>query len=135
MRKKARLIRQSGATPFAEQVRQSLGELQSIMDGRQSPSGGGRFTVRTIEVVEPSRHNASSVRAIRESLNISQTVFAQLMGVSPALVRAWELGTRRPAPIARRLLDQMRKSRSSFAPLVRVLHRGGDASRRARRVA
>jgi putative transcriptional regulator len=116
-------------------MRQSMGELQSIVDRGQSHSGGGRFTVRTIHVIEPSRHDASSVRAIRKSLNISQAVFAQLVGVSPALVRAWELGTRRPAPIARRLLDQMHQYRATFAPLIRIPDGRGGASKRARKVA
>jgi DNA-binding transcriptional regulator YiaG len=122
---------------FRGQMEQSIGEIQSIMYRRQSPLGGGRFTVRTIEVAEPSRHTAASVRAIRKSLNISQALFAQLVGVSPALVRAWELGTRVPAPIARRLLDQIRENRSSFTSLVRVLDpvRRPMTSTRARRVA
>src|SRR5439155_18242515 len=59
-------------TSVARQMRQSMAELQSIMERRQSPLGGGRFTVRTIEVAEPSRHNGASVRAIRKSLNVSQ---------------------------------------------------------------
>src|SRR6266487_3133676 len=77
----------------------------------------GRFTVRTLKVAQPSVHSAASVHAIRKSLNVSQTVFAQLLGVSAALVRAWELGTRVPSPIAR-LLDQIRQNPSSFSLLV-----------------
>ena len=108
----------SASPTFRQQVKQSIRELQSIMDRRQSPSGDGRFTVRTMAVIEPSVHGAGSVRAIRKSLNLSQAVFAQLLGVSPALVRAWEIGSRVPAPIARRLLDQVRQHPSSFAGLV-----------------
>jgi putative transcriptional regulator len=137
MKKPVRRRRSRDIAPFAQQIRESIGELQSMMDRQQSPLGGGRLTVRTIAVAEPSPHDADSVRAIRKSLNLSQAVFARLMGVSPALVRAWELGTRCPAPIARRLLDQMRQNRSSFEPLVRVLDRRASnaASVRSRRVA
>jgi putative transcriptional regulator len=106
-------------TSFRSQVQQSIAELQSIVDRRQSPLGSGRFTVRTLAVAEPSPHGAASVRAIRKSLNVSQVVFARLLGVSPALVRAWELGSRIPAPIACRLLDQVRANPSSFTLLVR----------------
>lgn len=109
------------SSPFRQQMKRSMAELQSIIERRESPSGGGRFTIRTIAVAEPSAHDAASVRVIRESLNVSQGVFAQLLGVSAALVRAWELGTRVPAPIARRLLDQVRENPSSFAMLVRDL--------------
>ena len=114
MRKRSR----ARPSSFRQQIKQSMTELESIIQRGESPSGGGRFTIRSIAVAEPSAHDAASVRSIRESLNVSQAVFAQLLGVSPALVRAWELGTRVPAPIARRLLDQVRKSPSSFTVLV-----------------
>jgi DNA-binding transcriptional regulator YiaG len=103
---------------FRRQMKQSMAELRSIIDRRESPTGDGRFSIRALTVAQPSQHGAASVRAIRKSLTVSQTVFAQLLGVSPALVRAWELGTRVPAPIARRLLDQVRRNPSAFATLL-----------------
>jgi hypothetical protein len=51
-------------------------------------------------------------------LNVSQAVFARLIGVSDVLVRSWERGARQPAPIARRLLDQIQAYPAQFAPLV-----------------
>jgi putative transcriptional regulator len=104
---------------FRRQMQQSMSDLQSIMSKGQSPSGNGRFTVRTIEVIEPSEYDTRSIRRLRQSLNLSQALFARLLGVSGALVRAWELGTRQPAAIARRLLDQIRSNPSAFALLVR----------------
>jgi DNA-binding transcriptional regulator YiaG len=100
-----------------------MADLQSIVDRGQSPSGNGRFTVRTIEVIEPSVYSARGIRAVRKSLNVSQALFAQLLGVSPALVRAWELGTRQPAPIARRLLDRVKETPTAFTSLVRIADR------------
>src|SRR5207249_3591150 len=79
---------------FKQQMRQSMADLRSIIAHGQSVSGDGRFTVRTVHVTQPGNHDARSIRRTREALNLSQALFAQLLGVSPALVRAWELGTR-----------------------------------------
>lgn len=59
---------------------------------------------------------ANGVTALAR-LNVSQPVFAQLLGISAVLVRWWERGARSPAPIARRLLDQVDPKR--FLSLVR----------------
>ena len=119
---------------FRQQMKQSLADLQSIVDGGESFSGNGRFTVRTIEVAQPSLYSAKSIRSTRKMLNVSQAIFADLLGVSAALVRAWELGTRTPAPIARRLLDQMRAEPRKFADLVRPSE-SHPSIRRPRKVA
>ncbi len=105
--------------PLSQQLRSSMDDLRSIMTRGQSPSGDGRFTVRTVDVIEPSVHDARSVRRARRSLRVSQALFARLLGVSGSLVRSWELGTRTPSPLARRLLDQVRANPAAFAALVR----------------
>ncbi|HZK79662.1 MAG TPA: helix-turn-helix domain-containing protein [Humisphaera sp.] len=67
-----------------------------------------RFTVRTVIVPnDPKTYDADAVRATREKIGVSQPIFAQLLGVSATLVRAWEQGQRVPAPWARRLLDEV----------------------------
>lgn len=45
-----------------------------------------------------------SVTAIRERLNMTQTVFAQALGVPVATIRNWEQGRKQPDPAARSLL-------------------------------
>jgi DNA-binding transcriptional regulator YiaG len=115
---------------FRDQMRQSLADLRSIMSRGESPSGNGRFTARTVEVAEPSRYDAPAVRRTRRALNASQAVFAQVLGVSPALVRAWEAGTRVPSPLARRLLDQVKAEPVQFAALVRIAPARGKATHR-----
>ena len=107
------------AMSFRQQMRKSMADLKSIMEQNESPSGNGRFTVRTSEVVEPSEYSAKAVIRTRNMLKVSQSVFAQILGVSPALVRAWERGARKPSPIARRLLDQVRGNPSNFRMLIR----------------
>src|SRR3954453_13312123 len=51
-----------------------------------------QFTVRTYRLIEPGTYDAAAVRRTRERLHASQTLFAKLIGASPGLVRAWEIG-------------------------------------------
>jgi putative transcriptional regulator len=123
----------TGKVPsFRQQFRLAMAELQAIVDSK-SFDGNGRYTVRTIEGVDPSAYDAKKVKATRESLGVSQAVYAHLVGVSTVLVRSWERGAREPAPVARRLMDQMRANPKQFAALVKPIKisRGnGGVSRR-----
>ena len=106
---------------FREQMAQSMAELQTIVARGEPPTGGGRLTVRSMQVTEPRQYDAQAIRITRRRLNVSQPIFAQLLGVSPVLVRSWERGARIPAPIARRLLDQVRDDPARFLSLVRCV--------------
>lgn len=78
-----------------------------------------KYTVRTVRVVpEPGRYNAAGVQRARELVGVSQAIFARMLGVSPALVRAWECGQRKPAPIARRMLDLIRADPAAWRAMV-----------------
>lgn len=114
---------------FNEQMADAMGEMRSIMSSGQSPTGDGRLTVRTIEVAEPSMYDAVQVKRVRAALNVSQAVFARLIGVSDVLVRSWERGAREPAPIARRLLDQIRAHPGQFAQFVQSSSQSTQAGR------
>ena len=103
---------------FREQLASSMADLQAIMASGESPTGNGRLTVRNVAVADPGHYDAQAVKAARSRLNVSQGIFAQILGVSPILVRSWERGVRTPAPIARRLLDQVADSPSRFLSLV-----------------
>ncbi len=69
----------------------SIKQAGRIRRGRMAPSR--RTTVRPADV-----------RAIRERLGKTQTEFAFMIGVSPATLRNWEQGRRRPEGPARALL-------------------------------
>ncbi len=78
-----------------------------------------RYLVRKARMVPaPANYAAADVRATRELVGASQPVFAQMLGVSPALVRSWEIGQRKPAPIARRLLDLIRANPSNWRAMI-----------------
>jgi putative transcriptional regulator len=79
-----------------------------------------RFTVRTVDLPDPaSTYDAAAVRTTRGRLGVSQTIFAQLLGVSPMLVRAWEQGQRSPAMWARRLLDEVNRDPRHWLVMLR----------------
>jgi len=69
-----------------------------------------KFIVRRVRKVpfpKPAL-GKSDIVAIRDSLGASQPVFASLLGVSPATVRAWEQGVNEPSGIALRFLAEIR---------------------------
>jgi putative transcriptional regulator len=99
--------------PFGARMIAGLTELVEALE-RGEPLEK-RFTVRTVQrLPRPGSYDAKRVRATRQSLGMSQSVFAQLMAVSVNLVQAWERGDRIPAPIACRLLDEVARNRSHW---------------------
>jgi putative transcriptional regulator len=74
---------------------------QEILDGIQEIKAhqAGKIDLRTRELREPS-----SPQEIRRRLNLSQSAFAGLMGVSLRTVQDWEQGRRQPSGPAKSLL-------------------------------
>jgi DNA-binding transcriptional regulator YiaG len=67
-----------------------------------------KYSVDCVELdLEPREYTPHQIKIIRESLNISQTVFAELIGVSASTVKAWEQGQRNPSKMACRLFDEI----------------------------
>lgn len=76
---------------------------------RTDPSVQKLFTARkTTLAPEPAEYAPEDVKALRESLNASQTVFALLLGVDADTVRSWEQGKRNLSKMARRFLDEIK---------------------------
>jgi DNA-binding transcriptional regulator YiaG len=66
-------------------------------------------TVRTLRIpsdVPPP--SPGEIRAIRDSLGLSQAGFADFLGAGLNTVRSWEIGRREPSALARRLLGAIR---------------------------
>jgi len=59
----------------------------------------GKITLRTRQLSEPS-----APQVIRKNLNLSQSAFAGMMGVSLRTIQDWEQGRRNPSGPARSLL-------------------------------
>jgi putative transcriptional regulator len=84
-----------------------------------------RYTVRQVIAVEPPPPlTPAEVRGIRESLGLSQPVFADFLGTSPSTVRSWEQGQKPPSPMARRFLGLIASDppywKSRFRSMVRT---------------
>jgi putative transcriptional regulator len=101
----------------ADEIMAGMRELERMMDEGKLPEE--LFTVRTIQIPGPKVYRAKQVRALRDSLGVSQAVFAHLVGVSVILVKAWEGGTREPSLMARRLLDTISANPSRWLATVR----------------
>jgi putative transcriptional regulator len=79
-------------------LRQSLHQALEYEQGRK---GGLRVT----ELPPPPRPlSPRQIRAIRQSFNVSQAVFARIINVSPNTVESWEQGARRPREASLKLL-------------------------------
>jgi putative transcriptional regulator len=90
----------------ADEIMAGMREIERMLDDGKTPQQ--MFTVRTVEIPEPAPYRARQVRALRESLRVSQAIFAHLLGVSVVLVKSWEGGVREPSPLARRLMDTIK---------------------------
>ncbi|MBR1937411.1 MAG: hypothetical protein IJ836_00440 [Spirochaetales bacterium] len=60
-----------------------------------------------IIIEKPQSYSASQVRKLRRFLQLSQGLFAEVMGVSLATVVAWENGANYPSPASCRLMDML----------------------------
>lgn len=67
-----------------------------------------KYTVRTVELkLCPRPWKPNEIKTLRKSLEVSQAVFAMIMGVEPKTIQAWEQGRREPKTIANRLLAEV----------------------------
>src|SRR2546421_8120157 len=79
-------------------LKQSLREALAYEQGRK----GG---LRVSELPPPPKPlSPRQIRAIRQSFQVSQAVFARLINVSPNAVESWEQGARRPREASLKLL-------------------------------
>ncbi|MFI5379737.1 MAG: helix-turn-helix domain-containing protein [Tepidisphaerales bacterium] len=105
----------------AQRIAQGMAELGEAM--RSGKPLHELFTVRTVEVPDPPSYDAKSVRKLRDRFQVSQAVFARLLGVSAELVEHWEQGICMPRPVVRRLLEEISRNPADF--LARHIERGG----------
>jgi putative transcriptional regulator len=103
----------------ADEIMAGMRELERMMDEGKTPEQ--MFTIRTIEVPDPNIYRARQVQVLRESMGVSQAVFAHLLGVSVVLVKSWERGVREPSLMARRLLDTIKADPSRWLETVRKM--------------
>lgn len=59
-----------------------------------------------------NKYSAEDIKRIRLSINMTQTMFAGIMGVSQKTVEAWESGRNVPMGPASRILDLLSEDRT-----------------------
>lgn len=57
--------------------------------------------------LKPVQFDSADVKRLREDLQVSQSIFAGLIGVSVKTVQAWEQGKNPPQPVASRFMDEI----------------------------
>ena len=112
--------RSKGRRPrVADEIMAGMRELERMMDEGKTPEQV--FTVKTIQVPDPNVYRPRQIRGLRDSLGVSQALFAHLLGVSLVLVKSWESGAREPSLTARRLLDTISADPSRWIRNVRQM--------------
>ena len=77
------------------ELRELNGDLSSL-----------RTTTRTYTPIPPIKtYSPTEIKSLREQGRYTQTIFGNLLGVSPKTVQSWEAGTNKPSGTALRLFQ------------------------------
>ncbi len=80
------------------------------------------LTVRKVKLnLSPATFTAEQVKAIRESLQVSQAVFAEFLGVSVGAVRDWEQGINEPIGPVCRIMEEITHDVEAWSRRLREL--------------
>ena len=79
----------------------------------------GRKTVYEIQPVK--NYDNNQIREIRNSVGMTQVLFADYMGVSCKTVEAWEKGTNHPTGTACRLISLLENKTFETLPFVKKM--------------
>lgn len=84
-----------------------INEALETMRGLHDIDAVNKQTLRDFETqcLPPPAYTAEMIRRLRESLHISQAVFAAYLNASISTVQKWENGDKKPSGAAARLLS------------------------------
>jgi putative transcriptional regulator len=95
---------------IGEEMIRDMHDLVATLKAGGMPAVEKKFRVTRLQPPPaPPAFDAEDVKAVRAELRASQPIFAALLGVSPATVRAWEQGQKKPSGMARRFLAEIRR--------------------------
>ena len=95
------------STPLGRKIVDGLQEFSDALKSGKPVTE--QLTCRKVELrLVPQRYNAELVKETRASLQVSQPIFAQFLGVSTKTVQKWEQGEEDPQRIACRFMDEIR---------------------------
>ncbi len=86
--------------------------IHSSVSGMYRAGTIGETTMREFDVSclsTPAAMPPKKIKKIRQSLRVSQPVFARYLNTSESTVEKWESGAKRPSGIALKLLDIVEK--------------------------
>lgn len=86
-----------------ESIMRGLSEVKAHHEGKL------KLKTTAIEIAPLPVYDAKAVKALRLALGLSQTVFAQVLGVAKKTIEAWEAGRNVPSGAACRFLEVLRK--------------------------
>lgn len=115
-------------------VNGKTGATGDFVYGKYRGSGSGRatLTARVAEAPPAPTYTSARIARIRDSLHLSQAVFAMALNVSPETVRAWEQGKREPDGAALRLLQIAEQHPEWIMETVSIRDHVEDGGRRGR---
>ena len=96
-------------------MRKTKSHLLAVQEPKRALSGGGAMDLVTLREFEqlnvpPVRPlKPDEIKRIREDSHVSQAVFARLLNTSLSTVQKWEIGQKRPAGTALKLLHLVQK--------------------------
>ena len=101
-------------TPSAEEkIIQGLKGFADVLESGDDLTE--RFTCRNVVLnLEPLSYSPGNVKKARETLGLSQALFAKFIGASRSSVQAWERGDREPSPMACRFMDEIMNNPKLF---------------------
>ena len=86
--------------------------LNEVIDEVKNKKNSLKRDYLSIEVEPIKEYLPQEIRRIRESLNLSQQLFAYYLGVSKKTVEAWEYGKNKPSGCSNRLLQMLEQNKN-----------------------
>ena len=108
--------RAGGGNPVWADVVADLNELAATAKGGGMAAVAAKYKVTRVPAAGPPAVAAGRIAEARQAVGLSQPQFAAGLGVSAALVKAWEQGLRTPAPAVRLLLADVAERPDYWRP-------------------
>jgi len=100
-----------------DKLQVGLNEIKAFEDGELSDINV-RVSTRSLKIKPvPKTIPASKIKSIRIRMGLSQSQFAEVLGVSTITVSKWEQGTNSPQPSSIRLLNILSEKPSLLTEL------------------
>lgn len=92
-------------TTMGQAIIASLSEAIAFKRGAKNGTKVKTVTARTATAVPAPRYRGKDIAKLRKQMHLSQPLFADVLNVSAACVKAWEQGQNEPNGSALRLLQ------------------------------